>query len=60
MVSYTEASSPERMIIDGVAAPSYLIQDRSAVESDPEVGASGGGSVLDRVRGCLLARRLGS
>jgi hypothetical protein len=49
----SEAGSPERMIIDGGVAPSYLIRDRNAVESDPEVGVLGGGSALDRVRGCL-------
>jgi hypothetical protein len=59
MVSYTEVGSPERMIIDGGVALSYQIQDRSAMESYPEVGASRGGYVLNRVRGWLLTRRSG-
>jgi hypothetical protein len=59
MVSYTEVGSPERMIIDGGVALSYQIQDRSVMESYLEVGSSGGGYVLNRVRGWLLTRRSG-
>jgi hypothetical protein len=60
MVSYTEAGSPERMIIDGGEAPSYLIGGRSGMESDPEAGSPGRGSALDRVRGCLSTSRSAS
>jgi hypothetical protein len=49
-MSYTEAGSPERMIINGGAVTSYLIRGRSAMESDIEAGSLRRGSALDRVR----------